>query len=264
MSMIRAPLITSPWPLYSSIASLSLVNNVVEYLWSSIVTNICLCIAWSILRSYGWWKSLSREGGVGLIVVVVQDSIKLGIALFMLSEVLFFIAFFWIFFHSSLSGIACGCGGRWPPSGIEVIDPIAYPVLNTTILLRRGCTATWAHGITGRGLYSGSRIGCIAYIWTLLLGLYFIALQAREYIASSFSVSDRIYGSIFYIGTGFHGLHVIAGIILLRLIGCKRWSSSILYYSSSSIIGIRCSIWYWHLVDGVWLILFSCIYWWGL
>ena len=98
----------------------------------------------------------------------------------------------------------------------------------------------------------------------LLLGLYFIALQATEYIASSFTISDRIYGSTFYIGTGFHGLHVIAGIIGIAIIGCKRWSSSILYYSSSSIIGIRCSIWYWHLVDGVWLILFSCIYWWGL
>ena len=205
--MIRAPLITTPFVLYSSIASLSLVNNVVEYLWSSIVTNICLCIAWSILRTYGWWKSLSREGGVGLIVVVVQDSIKLGIALFMLSEVLFFIAFFWIFFHSSLSGIACGCGSRWPPSGIEVIDPIAYPILNTTILLRRGCIAIWAHGITGRGISMVVGACSISCIWSLLLGLYFIALQAREYIASSFSSCDRIYGSIFYIGNTYSGYY---------------------------------------------------------
>ena len=229
-----------------------------------IICYICLCLAYSALRSYGWLNSVSREGSVGFISIFIQDSIKLGIALFMLSEVLFFIAFFWIFFHRSLSGIACSIGGRWPPSGIEVIDPIAYPVLNTTILLRRGCTATWAHAVTGRGLYSGSRIGCIAYIWTLLLGLYFIALQATEYIASSFSSSDSIYGSTFYVGTGFHGLHVIAGIIVLISIGCKRWSTFSLYYSSSTIIGIRCSIWYWHLVDGVWLILFSCIYWWGL
>ena len=188
MSMIRAPLITSPWPLYSSIGILALVNNVVEYLWSNVVTNICLCLSYSALRSYGWLNSVSREGSVGFISSFIQDSIKLGIALFMLSEVLFFIAFFWIFFHRSLSGIACSIGGRWPPSGIEVIDPIAYPVLNTTILLRRGCTATLAHMLSGRGLYSGSRIGCIAYIWTLLLGLYFIALQATEYIASTFIV----------------------------------------------------------------------------
>ena len=150
----------------------------------------------------------------------------------------------------------------------ECRDSVAYSIWSS-------CSMVWCNTSSSHNYYtwcltsimiidSGSRIGCIAYIWTLLLGLYFIALQAREYIASSFSVSDRIYGSIFYIGTGFHGLHVIAGIILLRLIGCKRWSSSILYYSSSSIIGIRCSIWYWHLVDGVWLILFSCIYWWGL
>jgi len=262
MSMIRAPLITSPWPLYSSIGILALVNNVVEYLWSNVVTNICLCLAYSALRSYGWLNSVSREGSVGFISIFIQDSISLGMALFMLSEVLFFIAFFWIFFHRSLSGIACGCGGWWPLSGIEVIDPIAYPVLNTTILLRRGCTATWAHGVTRSYLcYSGSRIGCIAYIWTLLLGLYFIALQATEYIASSFTSSDSIYGSTFYVGTGFHGLHVIAGIIVLISIGAKDSVSSILYYSCSSIIGIRCSIWYWHLVDGVWLILFSCIYW---
>ena len=259
--MIRAPLITSPWPLYSSIGTLSLVNNVVEYLWSSIVTNICICILFTSLRCYGWFRDISREGVVGLTVTFIQDSIKLGIALFMLSEVTFFIAFFWIFFHRSLSGIACGCGVRWPPVGIEVIDPIAYPVLNTTILLTRGCTATWAHILAGTSLIE---FRCIGYIWTLFLGLYFMALQATEYITSSFRISDGIYGSTFYIGTGFHGLHVIAGIICLSLIGCKRWSSSILYYSSSSIISIRCSIWYWHLVDGVWLILFSCMYWWGL
>ena len=136
--MIRAPLITGPWPLYSSIGILALVMNVVEYLWSNVVTNICLCLAYSTCSSIGWLNSVSREGSVGFISLFIQDSIKLGIALFMLSEVLFFIAFFWIFFHRSLS-CAC-CGGRWPPSGIEVIDPIAYPVLNTTILVRRGCT----------------------------------------------------------------------------------------------------------------------------
>ena len=168
-----------------------------------------------------------------------------------------------------VSMVQCWTGFNCTARSIRgVIDPIAYPVLNTTILLRRGCTATWAHAVTGVslswGIYRGSRIGCIAYIWTLLLGLYFIALQATEYIASSFSSSDSIYGSTFYVGTGFHGLHVIAGIIVLISIGCKRWSTFSLYYSSSTIIGIRCSIWYWHLVDGVWLILFSCIYWWGL
>jgi heme/copper-type cytochrome/quinol oxidase subunit 3 len=225
MSMIRAPLITSPWPLYSSIGILALVNSVVEYLWSNVVSDICLCLAYSALNAYGWLNSVSREGSVGFISIFIQDSIKLGMALFMLSEVLFFIAFFWIFFHRSSSGVAWSSGSRWPPSGIEVIDPIAYPLLNTVILLRRGCTATWAHAVTGRGLYCGSEKVYIAYIWTLLLGLYFIALQATEYIASSFSSSDSIYGSTFYVGTGFHGLHVIAGIIVLISIGCKRWSS---------------------------------------
>ena len=228
--MIRAPLITSPWPLYSSIGILALVNNEVEYLWSNVVTNICLCLAYSVLSSIGWLNAVSREGSVGLISIFIQDSIKLGIALFMLSEVLFFIAFFWIFFHSSFSGYT------WPPSGIEVIDPIACAILNTTILLRRGCTATWAHAVTGRGVIPAHSIGMIAYIWTILLGLYFIALQATEYIASSFSSSDSIYGSTFYVGTGFHGLHVIAGIIVLISIGCKIWSSSVVYYSSSTII----------------------------
>ena len=139
MSIIRAPLITSPWPLYSSVGTLSLVNNVVEYLWSRIVTNICWTVFYCSLRCYGWWKSLSREGSVGLIPAIIQDSIRLGIALFMLSEVLFFIAFFWIFFHRSLSSssIPARWCGRWPPYGIEVIDPIAYPVLNTGILLSR-------------------------------------------------------------------------------------------------------------------------------
>lgn len=262
--MIRAPLITSPWPLSVCIVTISLIVSVVEYRWSRILVSLAIVVYYVLLALYGWWRDLSREGGVGSIPRFIQDNIKLGIALFMLSEVLFFIAFFWIFFHRSLSGIACGCGVSWPPVGIEITEPIAYPILNTTILLRRGCTATWAQCISKRGFCRGSRIRCIAYILTLILGLYFMALQATEYIASSFTIADGIYGSTFFVGTGFHGLHVIAGLVFLTIVGVKRWYSCILYYSSSSIIGIRCSIWYWHLVDGVWLILVSCIYWWGL
>ena len=135
----RAPLITSPWPLYSSCGIINLVNNVVEYLWAWVVTDISLMVFYSILRSYGWWRDLSREGVVGLVALVVQDSIKLGIALFMLSEVLIFMAIIWLFFHSSCT-ILMGCS--WPPISIEVMNPIAYPVLNTTILLARGVTGT--------------------------------------------------------------------------------------------------------------------------
>ncbi len=271
MTLNVAPIITSMWPGIVAIYGIVVVFTIVGFLWAKYNSFYCGLIGIRCARftcMFGWWRDLSREGGVGLIPTSIQDSLIRAIALFIGSEVLFFTAFFWVYFHRINTGIIIECGGRWPPMSLQVINPIAIPILNTTILLWSGVTATWAHHmffsirllafmLFNRHCYSEV---IVEVLFGILLGLYFTSLQLGEYIVSSFTISDSIYGSTFYIATGFHGLHVIIGTICLRLIGCKILSYSI---ASSNHSSLRSSIWYWHFVDGVWLYLFSCIYGWG-
>jgi len=123
--------------------------------------------------------------------------------LFIVSEVMFFLAFFWAFFHSSLSP-AIEIGSVWPPTSINPFNPWGVPLLNTLIVLLSGATVTWAHHEIVSGRKEPAKI---ALLLTLLLALTFTAFQAYEYIEASFKISDGVYGSTFYMATGFHGFH---------------------------------------------------------
>ena len=148
----------------------------------------------------------------------VEKGLRLGIVLFILSEVIFFFAFFWAFFHSSLSP-SPELGSAWPPSGIIPINPFDVPLLNTTVLLRRGATITWAH----IRLLEGKQLEtyfCITI--TVILGMYFTVLQAAEYILAPFTMADSVYGATFYVATGFHGLHVVIGTTFILVITLRQ------------------------------------------
>ena len=247
----------SPWPLIGSFGAFTLTIGLTVWFHSHSITCLLLGLTIIILTIIQWWRDVIREAVfLGHHTSYVTKGLRWGIILFITSEVLFFFAFFWAFFHSSLAPTPeLGC--RWPPTGISPINPFSVPLLNTAVLLASGVTVTWAH----HSLIEGSRPETIkALTLTTLLGIYFTLLQLIEYIEAPFTIADRVYGSTFFVATGFHGLHVIIGrtfllVCLIRVI--------LHQFSSTCHFGFEAAAWYWHFVDVVWIFLYLCIYWWG-
>ena len=186
----------------------------------------------------------------------VQKGLNMGVALFIISEALFFLAIFWAFFHSALSPII-ELGAHWPPKGIYPINSFELPLLNTILLLSSGVTVTYAHHSLLQGNRSGTLYGLL---FTIILAIVFTTLQGIEYTVSSFTLSDGAFGSCFYFSTGFHGLHVLIGTAFLSV---GLWRMYAYHLSDNHHLGMESGILYWHFVDVVWLFLFVSIYYWG-
>ena len=171
-------------------------------------------------------------------------------------EVLFFTGFFWAFYHSSLAPTP-ELGGCWPPTGIHPLNPLEVPLLSTSVLLASGVSITWAH----HRLREGNRNDILQALFiTIALGVYFTLLQASEYYEAPFTISDRVYGSTFFVATGFHGLHVIIGSTFLIVCFFRQLK---FHFTSNHHFGFEAAAWYWHFADVVWLFLYVSIYWWG-
>lgn len=207
--------------------------------------------------AYQWWRDVSREASYqGWHTLKVQSSIRWGIVLFITTEVIFFLSFFWAYLNRRLAG-GLESGFVWPPRGITGFNPIGVPLLNTGVLLRSGVSVTWAHHAL---VEKEIREALIGLALTIYLGFLFTALQVYEYRSRRFTLSDSVYGSVFFVATGFHGLHVTIGAIAL-IVGIRRvWMG---HLSSRHHVGLEATIWYWHFVDVVWVTLFVLIYWWG-
>jgi heme/copper-type cytochrome/quinol oxidase subunit 3 len=249
----------SPWPIITSFAALGLTSGFVLYMHSYkngglLATLGFVLILFSVIC---WWRDVIREATYeGHHTKLVQLGLRYGMVLFIVSEVLFFVAFFWAFFHSSLAPTV-EIGTVWPPQGIEVLNPWHIPLLNTLILLLSGCSVTWSHHALLHGYRKEVIVGLII---TLVLALVFTSLQGLEYITANFAISDGVYGSTFYMATGFHGFHVILGTLFLFI--CMQRMVRY-HFTVTHHFGFEAAAWYWHFVDFVWLILFVSIYWWG-
>nr|WKU84170.1 cytochrome c oxidase subunit III [Somula decora] len=247
----------SPWPLTSAIGTMTLVSGLVKWFHQYNMSLILLGTTITILTVYQWWRDVSRESTFqGLHTYPVTMGLRWGMILFILSEVLFFSSFFWAFFHSSLSP-AIELGAIWPPLGIIPFNPFQIPLLNTTILLASGITVTWAHHSLMSNNHSQTTQGLF---FTVLLGIYFTILQAYEYIEAPFTIADAVYGSTFFMATGFHGLHVLIGTTFLLICLIRHLNN---HFSKNHHFGFEAAAWYWHFVDIVWLFLYVSIYWWG-
>ena len=195
---------------------------------------------------------------------VVQLSHRYGMILFIASEVMFFVAWFWAYFNTALFPADVHqvvrtdlIGGVWPPKGIETFDPWHLPLLNTLILLTSGTTVTWAH----HALLEGDREGVKQGLWlTIVLGALFTCVQAYEYSHAAFSFKGNIYGATFFMATGFHGAHVLIGTIFLIVCLVRVYAG---HFNPKQHLGFEFAAWYWHFVDVVWIFLFACIYVWG-
>jgi cytochrome c oxidase subunit 3 len=249
----------SPWPLFTSMILLSLTTSGVLCMHGfHHASNFFFLALVSLVFAMGlWWRDVVAEATyLGHHTLAVQKGLTLGVGLFIVSEALFFLAIFWTFFHSALSP-NIEIGALWPPMGTQAINPLELPLLNTVILLSSGVTVTYAH----HSLIEGNRAGTLyGLIFTIVLAFIFTVLQGVEYSVSSFTLADSVYGSCFYFGTGFHGLHVIVGTIFLAV---GFWRALAYHSTENHHLGFESGILYWHFVDVVWLFLYVSVYYWG-
>nr|ATC73064.1 cytochrome c oxidase subunit III [Psammotettix sp. EMHAU-2015-Zz060503] len=247
----------SPWPLSGSMGLLTLTSGMIMWFHYNEIWLTILGTLVTLLTMIQWWRDVVRESTFqGLHTKKVVKSMKWGMILFIMSEVLFFSSFFWAFFHSSLSPTV-EIGMNWPPMGIKPFNPMSIPMLNTMILLSSGISITWAHNALISKNFSQT---VQSMIITIMLGVYFTILQGIEYYEAPFTMADSVYGSAFFMSTGFHGIHVIIGTLFIMISTMRIFK---LHMSSNHHMGFEASAWYWHFVDVVWLFLYISIYWWG-
>lgn len=254
------PILTSFSMLLVAIGTIMFLHNVSYY---HIVAPIGIILL--IACMFMWWKHVIKEGRIDKAhTKTVQRGLSIGMLLFILSEVMFFFGFFWAFFKAaldpvdSLNGVWATVATSWPPAGINPLDAWEVPFTNTLILLLSGTTVTWAH----YAMIENNRRDMVRGLtFTVLLGLLFTTFQAYEYVHASFHLKDGIYPSVFYLATGFHGVHVLVGTIFLLV--CLFRARAGHFDKGNSHLGFEFAAWYWHFVDVVWLFLFVFVYVWG-
>jgi len=269
----------SPWPVLASLALFIMALGAVVFMKGLADTGfLSKGTPWLLLGGFGimtwvlfgWWGDVIKESRKGDHTPVVQIGLRYGMILFIASEVMFFVAWFWGFFefaifHGARAGTTWDVANPlwteqlerfrdWPPAGVSTFDPFHLPLINTLILLLSGTTITWAHHALQHGDRDGAKAGLGV---TILLGLIFSALQVYEYSLAGFTYDGTLYGSAFFMATGFHGAHVVIGtlfliVCLIRLMGGGM--------KPEKHIGFESAAWYWHFVDVVWLFLFAFVY----
>jgi cytochrome c oxidase subunit III len=267
----------SPWPFLGAVGALIMAIGGVAWmqmlkggalhLFGLNLANPWLFfigLAIVLYTMFAWWSDTIKEAHEGHHTKVVSIHLRYGMIMFIASEVMFFVAWFWAFFDASLySGEAIQAsrvaytGGVWPPKGIEVLDPLHLPLYNTIILLLSGTTVTWAH----HALLHNDRKGLVnGLILTVGLGIIFSSVQAYEYAHAPFTFKDSLYGATFFMATGFHGFHVLIGTIFLAVCLFRALKG---HFTTQQHFGFEAAAWYWHFVDVVWLFLFACVYIWA-
>nr|YP_010570486.1 cytochrome c oxidase subunit III [Xenostrobus securis]UZG66003.1 cytochrome c oxidase subunit 3 [Xenostrobus securis] len=246
----------SIWPFCTSIGALSLAMGFVAMFFGG---GCFLGVSGVLILGLSlglWWRDVIREGRLGFHTSYVVGGLRDGFVLFLLSEVMFFFSFFWAFLHMSLApDIALGC--VWPPVGLKTFNPYRLPLCGTMVLVGSGVSLTWAHGAIRCGLNNEA---FRAMGLTILQGGFFSYLQSYEYYWSSFTIADSAYGSLFYMMTGFHGVHVIFGSGFLVVSWIRIYKG---HFSPRNHFGFKVCSWYWHFVDVVWIGLYLVVYCWG-
>jgi cytochrome c oxidase subunit 3 len=251
----------SPWPITGALGGGLMLFGVIlaAHFGNYSVLIVGTVIVFAVM--FLWWRDVLRESRTpGLHGPVVRLGLRYGMILFIASEVMFFVSFFWAFFNFALypEHVSGATTPMWPPQGVETFNPFGLPLLNTMILLLSGTTVTWAHHSLLVGDRKGLKQGLAL---TVFLGLCFTSCQAVEYSHAPFHLyGGGIYPAVFFLATGFHGFHVIVGTIFLAVCTLRAMAGQ---FTVQRHFGLEAAAWYWHFVDVVWLFLFICVYWWG-
>ncbi|ATQ44233.1 cytochrome c oxidase subunit 3 [Caulobacter mirabilis] len=284
----------SPWPFVGSVAATIMMIGAVSWMKGIIPLNEKDGVdLWELLFSkghpwlflaglagilytmFGWWSDVIKEANAGDHTPIVSLHLRYGMIMFIASEVMFFVAWFWIFFEMALfqehrtltpaignfEGVA-EAWKQWPPKGIELVPAFHLPLVNTLTLLLSGTTVTWAHHALQQGDRKGAKL---ALALTIVLGVLFTCIQVYEYqhilheklFYSEEAVNSGLYGSSFFMATGFHGFHVLIGTIFLAVCFIRLLNGA---FTPKQHFGFEAAAWYWHFVDVVWLFLFAFIY----
>nr|YP_009519804.1 cytochrome c oxidase subunit III [Trichogramma japonicum]AOM68237.1 cytochrome c oxidase subunit III [Trichogramma japonicum] len=244
----------SPWPIVTSFSVMIMLVGFMNFFNNFDYLLMIFGLLSLILCLYQWWRDVIRESTFqGFHTNKVLEGVKLGMILFIISELFFFISIFWCYFHMFLSP-SVEIGSLWPPKNIVVFNPYLIPMLNTLILLSSGVSLTMSHYSLLNSLKFKSLLSMFI---TVFLGIVFTLFQYIEYQEAMFTITDSVYGSIFFMATGFHGLHVIIGTVFLIINFFRIMNNN---YSSSHHFGFEAAAWYWHFVDVVWLFLYLLVY----
>ncbi len=255
----------SLWPLLGAAAAFVMLFGAVLWMSPQVENNqpwvFLLGLTGVLYTMFGWWSETVAENQAGDHTPVVRIGLRYGYIMFIMSEVMFFAAWFWAFFKNAMypmGEFSPGIDGVWPPVGIETFDPWHLPLINTLILLCSGAAATWAHhALVHENNREDMKKGLAIAV---VLGVMFTAFQLYEYSHAAFGFSGNIYGGIFFMTTGFHGFHVFIGTIFLFVCLLRTMRG---HFTPENHIGFEAAAWYWHFVDVVWLFLFAAIYIWG-
>ncbi|MBY0304151.1 MAG: cytochrome c oxidase subunit 3 [Sphingomonas sp. 28-62-20] len=264
----------SIWPFMGAMAALALAVGGIMWMHKAPSGGLVfyLGLAGVLATMFLWWRDVIKEAHSGDHTPVVQLHLRYGMILFIASEVMFFVGWFWAFFDFSLfpapveviggevtriAETVKNVAGQWPPKGLEVISPWGLPLVNTVILLLSGTTVTWAH----HALIHGDRDGLKKGLWiTIALGALFSLIQGYEYAEAPFHFAGLNFGASFFMATGFHGFHVLIGTIFLIVCQIRVYQG---HFTPRQHFGFEAAAWYWHFVDVVWLFLFVSVYVWG-
>ncbi len=255
----------SLWPLLGAVAAFVMLFGAVLWMSPQVENNqpwvFLLGLAGVLYTMFGWWSETVAENHAGDHTPVVRIGLRYGFIMFIMSEVMFFVAWFWSFFKNALYPMgpqSPAVDGVWPPLGIETFDPWHLPLINTLILLCSGAAATWAHhALVHENNREDMKKGLAIAV---VLGVLFTIFQLYEYSHAAFGFSGNIYGANFFMATGFHGFHVFIGTIFLFVCLMRTMRG---HFTPDNHIGFEAAAWYWHFVDVVWLFLFAAIYIWG-
>jgi cytochrome c oxidase subunit 3 len=255
----------SPWPIVGAVSAFIMAVGGILFMRHVTVWVLLIGAAGVLYTMFAWWSDVVREAQSGDHTPVVRMHHRYGMMLFIASEVMFFVAWFWAYFEGFFSHadpdqpgrIAAFGGTQWPPQGVELFNPFHLPLFNTLLLLTSGTTVTWAHHALIHGDRKGLRYGLML---TIVLGLSFTCVQVLEYSRAGFAYSGDLYGATFFMATGFHGFHVVIGTVFLIVCLLRANANQ---FTPRHHLGFEFAAWYWHFVDVVWLFLFASIYVWG-